>query len=71
MIFLEWFLYLKNISDKLDNCVEKASDDLLKLVGSSDGLQTSNRRLRNIRHFSNTLFNIMRGGIFDNHYNNY
>ena len=59
----------KNISDKLDNCVEKASDDLLKLVGSSDGLQTSNRRLRNIRHFSNTLFNIMRGGIFDDHYN--
>ena len=58
----------KNISDKLDNCVEKASDDLLKLVGSSDGLQTSNRRLRNIRHFSNTLFNIMRGGIFDDNY---
>ena len=58
----------KNIIDKINECIEKASDDLLKLVGASDGLQTSQRRLRNIRHFSNTLFNIMRGGIFDNHY---
>ena len=59
----------KNIIAKINLCIEKASDDLLKLVGASDGLQTSNRRLSNIRHFSNTLFNIMRGGIFDNHYN--
>jgi len=58
----------KNIIAKINQCIEKASDDLLKLVGASDGLQTSQRRLRNIRHFSNTLFNIMRGGIFDNHY---
>ena len=58
----------KNIIGKINQCIEKASDDLLKLVGASDGLQTSQRRLRNIRHFSNTLFNIMRGGIFDNHY---
>ena len=58
----------KNIIAKINECIEKASDDLLKLVGASDGLQTSQRRLRNIRHFSNTLFNIMRGGIFDNHY---
>ena len=58
----------KNMIAKINQCIEKASDDLLKLVGASDGLQTSQRRLRNIRHFSNTLFNIMRGGIFDNHY---
>jgi hypothetical protein len=59
----------KNIIAEINLCIEKSSDDLLKLVGASDGLQISNRRLRNIRHFSNTLFNIMRGGIFDNHYN--
>ncbi len=58
----------KDITTKINQCIEIASDDLLKLVGASDGLQTSQRRLRNIRHFSNTLFNIMRGGIFDNHY---
>ena len=58
----------KDITTKINQCIELASDDLLKLVGASDGLQTSQRRLRNIRHFSNTLFNIMRGGIFDNHY---
>ena len=58
----------KNIIAKINQYIEKGSDDLLKLVGASDGLQTSNRRLRNIRHFSNTIFNIMRGGVFDNHY---
>jgi hypothetical protein len=38
------------------------------LTGASDGLQTTADKRRNIRHFSNTLFNIMRGGIFDKDY---
>lgn len=48
--------------------VEKGSNHLVALVGAADGLQMTNDRLRNIRHFSNTMFNIMRGGIFDNNY---
>lgn len=48
--------------------IQLASDELYKLTGSSDGLQTTSDKRRNIRHFSNTLFNIMRGGIFDNDY---
>ena len=31
----------KNIIARINQCIEKASDDLLKLVGASDGLQTS------------------------------
>ena len=31
-------------------------------------LQLTNDKLRMIRHFSNTMFNIMRGGIFDDNY---
>ena len=45
-----------------------SSNELYKLVGSSDGIQLSSDRRRNIRHFANTLFNIMRGGIFDRDY---
>ena len=41
---------------------------LLELNGASDGMQLSADKLRNTRHFSNTLFNIMRGGIFDDNY---
>ena len=54
--------------NEIENDVQLSSDELYKLTGSSDGLQTTSDKRRNIRHFSNTLFNIMRGGIFDNDY---
>ncbi|PHN02921.1 hypothetical protein [Flavilitoribacter nigricans] len=41
---------------------------LIRLVGAADGLQLSADKYRDTRHFSNTLFNIMRGGIFDHNY---
>jgi hypothetical protein len=47
----------------------KAGDDHLRqLVSSADGLQKSSSDKLNARHYSNTLFNIMRGGIFDHNY---
>ncbi|MGZ0015774.1 hypothetical protein [Yeosuana sp. AK3] len=55
---------LKLVQDNID----KGTSNLIKLVGSSDGLQTTADPLTNTRHFSNTLFNIMRGGIFDDNY---
>ena len=48
--------------------VKAGSANLRSLVGAADGLQMTNDRLKNIRHFANTMFNIMRGGIFDNNY---
>jgi hypothetical protein len=48
--------------------IEAGTQHLLQLVGASDGLQLTSDRLRNIRHFANTMFNIMRGGIFDDNY---
>lgn len=48
--------------------IQAGSAHLRALVGASDGIQMTNDRLRNIRHFSNTMFNIMRGGIFDDNY---
>lgn len=41
---------------------------LIKLNAAADGLQLTSDHLRDTRHFSNTLFNIMRGGIFDYNY---
>ena len=41
---------------------------LSALIGAADGLQLSADELMDCRHRSNVLFNIMRGGIFDNHY---
>jgi hypothetical protein len=57
-----------NLKETLQNDIEKGTKNLINLAAASDGLQLSNDPLVNTRHFSNTLFNIMRGGIFDDNY---
>ncbi len=57
-----------NLINRVDSDIEKGTLNLKKIVSSADGLQMGNDALSYARHFSNTLFNIMRGGIF---YNNY
>lgn len=46
----------------------KNKEDLRQKIGLSDGIQLSNDRLSSGRHFSNVLFNIMRGGTFEDVY---
>ncbi|MEL7118483.1 MAG: hypothetical protein AAFO07_03555 [Bacteroidota bacterium] len=48
--------------------IKRCTKDLVNLNAASDALQVSSDHLRDSRHFSNTLFNIMRGGIFDDNY---
>ncbi len=48
--------------------IEKGTDKLVSFVASADGLQKSSDELCTARHFSNILFNIMRGGIYVNNY---
>jgi hypothetical protein len=42
--------------------------NLEKIVGSADGVQTSNQPLRSAQHFANVMFNEMRGGYFADQY---
>ncbi len=58
----------KNIREVVQNDIDKGTERLLKLAGASDAMQLGNDPLRDTRHFANTLFNIMRGGIFDHNY---
>ncbi len=58
----------KNIINVLQEDINNGTKNLLELAGASDGMQLTADKLRNTRHFSNTLFNIMRGGIFDDNY---
>ncbi len=58
----------KDLAQKVVNDIALGTQNLVQLVASADGLQSSADGLRDTRHFSNVLFNIMRGGIFDNHY---
>ncbi|MDN3642277.1 hypothetical protein QWY87_06170 [Lutimonas halocynthiae] len=48
--------------------IELGSKNLLELNAASDAMQLTADKLMNTRHFANTLFNIMRGGIFDDGY---
>ncbi len=58
----------KNLAALIEADIEQGTANLIQLTGAADGLQLSNDNLINTRHFSNTLFNIMRGGIFDFNY---
>ncbi|MFZ4059288.1 MAG: hypothetical protein ACOYKE_14190, partial [Ferruginibacter sp.] len=57
-----------NLSEKIWADVKLGTENLVKLTAAADGLQFTADGLKDTRHFSNVLFNIMRGGIFDNNY---
>ena len=57
-----------NLVELVQDDIESGSNQLIELNAASDGLQLTADELRNTRHFSNTLFNIMRGGVFDHNY---
>ncbi len=57
-----------SLDDTITADIEAGTKALIQLVAAADGLQRSQDTLTDTRHFSNTLFNIMRGGIFDDHY---
>ncbi|MBX2826713.1 MAG: hypothetical protein KTR22_01030 [Flavobacteriaceae bacterium] len=57
-----------NLWQLIEQDIDLGTEKLKQLTGSSDAMQLSANKLRNLRHYSNTLFNIMRGGIFDNNY---
>ncbi|PQJ30667.1 hypothetical protein BST92_01385 [Nonlabens arenilitoris] len=57
-----------DLINKIKENIELGSQKLINLIAASDGLQLTADPLINNRHFANTMFNIMRGGIFDNNY---
>lgn len=57
-----------DIITNIEADIKKGNDNLTQIVAASDGIQYSESFLNSTRHFSNTVFNIMRGGIFDNNY---
>ncbi len=48
--------------------INQGTRRLVGLNAAADGLQCTADELRDARHFNNVLFNIMRGGIFDDNY---
>ncbi|VUD40816.1 hypothetical protein TDB9533_00359 [Thalassocella blandensis] len=58
----------KNIGADIEADISKGTDNLMRIVGNADGLQVTEDVLSSNHHFSNVLFNVMRGGLFDDNY---
>jgi hypothetical protein len=52
----------------LEKEIQASTRNLQNIISQSDGLQISEDVSGNMRHMSNTLFNVMRGGIYSNGY---
>jgi len=53
-----------NLENEIGDDIDSGTQKLIRLVASADGLQFTADQLSDTRHFSNVLFNIMRGGYF-------
>jgi len=57
-----------NLAQLVQKDIDAGTKELISLCAASDGMQLTADSQINTRHFSNTMFNIMRGGIFDDNY---
>ncbi|MDX8365241.1 hypothetical protein [Cytobacillus sp. IB215665] len=58
----------QSILEEIEVDVSKSEYNLKKLVFNADGFQCTSNEKEGYRHFSNTLYNIMRGGIYADGY---
>lgn len=60
--------HTEKLSRLIRDDINKGTENLKRLVSHSDGFQVTNTDICTARHYTNTLFNIMRGGVFLNGY---
>ena len=56
------------LCDAIDRSLEKSSDALARILAAGDGFQVTAEEHVSAHHYANVLFNILRGGIFDDNY---
>ncbi|TAE09869.1 MAG: hypothetical protein EAY72_11995 [Bacteroidetes bacterium] len=57
-----------HLKEALQADIKAGTEQLIALTAAADATQATADALKNTRHYANVLFNIMRGGIFDNNY---
>ena len=58
----------EDLITQIEDDIHLGTKDLRQLTFAADGSQLSSDQRKNTRHFANVMFNIMRGGIFDDNY---
>ena len=56
------------VSEAVDVSIAAGSDELARIMASADGFQATAEENVSVHHYANVLFNVLRGGIFDDHY---
>ena len=56
------------VATTIANSVEAGSDGLARIMASADGYQAAAEVNVAVHHYANVLFNVLRGGIFDDQY---
>ena len=64
----EWLQRTSDPASEIAADIEKSEQDFQRILSSSDAMQCGANRRRCNRHLSNTVFNVMRGGIPLNDY---
>ncbi|MDC7220853.1 MAG: hypothetical protein PQJ59_13040 [Spirochaetales bacterium] len=65
---LEFRLNEGILLSELEDDLEEAKKQLREIMGQNDGLQATGNELTSAHHFTNVMFNVMRGGYFVNGY---
>jgi hypothetical protein len=56
------------VADALLSSVDADADELARIMAAADGFQAVAEENVSTHHYANVLFNVLRGGIFDNQY---
>lgn len=56
------------VAEKMQQSFAAGSDKLARIMASADGFQVTGEEDVSLHHYANTLFNVLRGGIFANQY---
>ncbi len=56
------------LSEEIAQDLRAGQSQLRQIIGMADGFQMTSQRLDTAHHTANVLFNVMRGGFFDNNY---
>lgn len=56
------------VAAAIDDTVNQGSDELARIMAGGDGFQLTNEENVTAHHYANALFNILRGGVFDEQY---
>ena len=56
------------VAASINTSIDKGSDELGRIMARGDGFQASAEETVSVHHYANVLFNILRGGSFDDQY---